>query len=56
MLKGKRVLMYCTGGVRCEKATAFVRRVVPGAAEVLFLLSKTLLLLFVEILINNPNS
>lgn len=24
-LEGKRVLMYCTGGVRCERASAYVR-------------------------------
>lgn len=24
-LKGKKILMYCTGGIRCEKASAFVR-------------------------------
>lgn len=36
--KGKKVLMYCTGGIRCEKASAFVRRKLleagdPEAAE-----------------------
>merc|ERR1711991_499868 len=25
MLNGKRVLMYCTGGIRCETASAYVR-------------------------------
>ena len=25
MLKGKQVLMYCTGGVRCERASALLR-------------------------------
>lgn len=25
-LKNKKILMYCTGGIRCEKATAHVRR------------------------------
>jgi UPF0176 protein len=25
MLEGKRVAMFCTGGIRCEKATAYVR-------------------------------
>jgi predicted sulfurtransferase len=25
-LKGKRVLMYCTGGIRCEKASAMLRK------------------------------
>lgn len=24
--RGKRVLMYCTGGVRCEKASALIRQ------------------------------
>ena len=24
-MQGKRVLMYCTGGIRCEKASAFLR-------------------------------
>jgi predicted sulfurtransferase len=24
-LKGKQVLMYCTGGVRCERASAYLR-------------------------------
>lgn len=24
MLAGKRVLMYCTGGVRCERASAYL--------------------------------
>lgn len=28
-LNNKRILMYCTGGVRCEKASAFVRQMVP---------------------------
>lgn len=26
LLKNKRVLMYCTGGVRCERASAFVKQ------------------------------
>ena len=25
-LKGKKVLMYCTGGIRCEKASAIVKK------------------------------
>jgi hypothetical protein len=33
-IRGKRVLMYCTGGVRCEKASAFLRRIENGAASV----------------------
>lgn len=27
LFRGKRVLMYCTGGVRCERGSALVRRV-----------------------------
>ena len=23
LLKGKKVMMYCTGGIRCERATAW---------------------------------
>ena len=30
-LKGKDVLMYCTGGVRCERATAALRAALPEA-------------------------
>lgn len=30
-LEGKRVLMYCTGGIRCEKASAYIRAV--GVAD-----------------------
>jgi predicted sulfurtransferase len=33
-LAGKRVLMYCTGGVRCEKASAFLKASVPGVGDV----------------------
>jgi len=29
LLNNKRILMYCTGGIRCEKASAYVRRMVP---------------------------
>lgn len=25
MLQGKKIAMYCTGGIRCEKSTAFMR-------------------------------
>ncbi|KAL9183681.1 hypothetical protein ACHAXT_004537 [Thalassiosira profunda] len=28
-LQNKRILMYCTGGIRCEKASAYVRQLVP---------------------------
>ena len=31
-LEGRKVAMYCTGGIRCEKATAYVRSL--GIAEV----------------------
>ena len=34
MLEGKRVLMYCTGGIRCEKASAYIRRNVDSVKEV----------------------
>eukprot|EP00978_Attheya_sp_CCMP212_P028254 scaffold97133_cov54-Attheya_sp.AAC.1 len=33
MLKDKTVLMYCTGGIRCEKASAFIRNET-GATQV----------------------
>jgi len=33
-LQGKNVLMYCTGGVRCEKASAYLKASVPGVGEV----------------------
>lgn len=32
--RGKRVLMYCTGGVRCERASAFLKRQLDKDAEV----------------------
>ena len=28
-LSNKRILLYCTGGIRCEKASAYVRQMVP---------------------------
>ncbi len=31
-LEGKTIAMYCTGGIRCEKATAYMRSV--GFADV----------------------
>lgn len=34
LLANKEVLMYCTGGIRCEKASAFIRRTVPEVADV----------------------
>lgn len=33
-LANKKVLMYCTGGIRCEKASAFIRSKVPSVQEV----------------------
>lgn len=30
----KKVLMYCTGGIRCEKASAYMRRQVPNVKSV----------------------
>jgi tRNA pseudouridine32 synthase len=33
-LKHKKVFMYCTGGIRCEKASAYIRNVVPDVKEV----------------------
>ncbi|HMO76178.1 MAG TPA: hypothetical protein PKD48_12635, partial [Sphingopyxis sp.] len=32
---GKRIAMFCTGGIRCEKSTAFLRR--EGVADVVHL-------------------
>ena len=33
-LKGKRVMMYCTGGIRCEKASTWLRSQGPEFGEV----------------------
>lgn len=33
-LRGKRVLMYCTGGVRCERASAYLRAKGEGFEDV----------------------
>jgi predicted sulfurtransferase/23S rRNA-/tRNA-specific pseudouridylate synthase len=33
-LARKKILMYCTGGIRCEKASAYIRRTVPSVQEV----------------------
>mmetsp|Transcript_36219 Transcript_36219/g.87682 ORF Transcript_36219/g.87682 Transcript_36219/m.87682 type:complete len:971 (-) Transcript_36219:789-3701(-) len=33
-LANKKVLMYCTGGIRCEKASAYIRREIPNVQEV----------------------
>ena len=32
-LRGKDILMYCTGGIRCEKASAFLRRKLHALGE-----------------------
>ncbi|OBZ82337.1 Thiosulfate sulfurtransferase/rhodanese-like domain-containing protein 2, partial [Choanephora cucurbitarum] len=29
VLQGKKILTYCTGGIRCEKATAYMRQALP---------------------------
>lgn len=29
VMRGKTILTYCTGGIRCEKATAYMRQVLP---------------------------
>lgn len=29
VMRGKTILTYCTGGIRCEKATAFMRQTLP---------------------------
>ena len=33
-LANKKILMYCTGGIRCEKASAYIRREIPSVKEV----------------------
>ena len=33
-LQHKKVLMYCTGGIRCEKSSAYIKQVVPSVQEV----------------------
>ena len=37
LLENKRILMYCTGGIRCEKASAYIRQVVPSNKGVMHL-------------------
>ena len=34
-LRGKRILMYCTGGVRCERASAYLREKGPDFENVI---------------------
>ncbi len=34
LLDNKRILLYCTGGIRCEKASAYIRQVVPRSKGV----------------------
>ncbi|CAO3652798.1 unnamed protein product [Mucor hiemalis] len=36
-LSGKKVLTYCTGGIRCEKATAYMRQALPDDTEIYML-------------------
>lgn len=33
-LKGKKILMYCTGGIRCEKASAYIRKQLEAVGDV----------------------
>ncbi len=33
-LEGRKVLMYCTGGVRCERASALLKTMGPGFQDV----------------------
>ena len=33
-LKDKKVLLYCTGGIRCEKASAYVRNQLGDSSQV----------------------
>jgi UPF0176 protein len=33
-LKDKKVLLYCTGGIRCEKASAYVRKQLGDSSQV----------------------
>lgn len=34
LLQHKKVLMFCTGGIRCEKASAYIRNTVPNVTSV----------------------
>jgi RluA family pseudouridine synthase len=34
LLADKKIYMYCTGGIRCEKASAYIRRQVPSIKDV----------------------
>ena len=36
-MRGKKVLTYCTGGIRCEKATAYMRQALPEETEIYML-------------------
>lgn len=33
-LTGRKVLMYCTGGVRCERASALLKGLIAGGEDV----------------------
>ncbi|KAI8993149.1 Rhodanese-like domain-containing protein [Pilobolus umbonatus] len=37
VLQGKKILTYCTGGIRCEKATAYMRQALPENTEIYML-------------------
>ncbi|CAO3668319.1 unnamed protein product [Rhizopus stolonifer] len=36
-MRGKKILTYCTGGIRCEKATAYMRHALPEDTEIFML-------------------
>ncbi|KAG1469498.1 hypothetical protein G6F56_003223 [Rhizopus delemar] len=36
-MRGKKILTYCTGGIRCEKATAYMRHALPDDTEIFML-------------------
>jgi UPF0176 protein len=37
VIRGKKILTYCTGGIRCEKATAYMRQALPEDTEIFML-------------------
>lgn len=37
VIRGKKILTYCTGGIRCEKATAYMRQALPEETEICML-------------------
>ena len=34
ILQNKKIYMYCTGGIRCEKGSAYIRKAVPNVEQV----------------------